>query len=191
MSTVHNTVLDQSLAHDPITVAQKLLGAWLEVDGCGGIVVETEAYTHDDPASHSFHGQTRRNRSMFGPPGIAYVYRSYGIHWCLNVVCGTNRPGAVLIRALEPLRGVDKMRSRRGTDDTVRLCSGPGRLTAALGIDDTFDGLPVDRSPFRLTFSTERPQSISVGCRIGIRQAIGIPWRFGISGSAFLSRPFP
>ena len=170
-------------------VAYDLIGAALLVDGVGGIVVETEAYDRTDPASHSFRGQTLRNAAMFGPGGRAYIYRSYGIHWCLNLVCGGDGPGsAVLIRALEPVAGLDVMRRRRGASDLTRLCSGPGRLCQALGITGALDGSPLDAPPFAI-MARPAPLPVSSGRRIGITRGIETPWRFGLSGSAFLSRP--
>ena len=185
------SALDSLLAEDPVTVARELLGASLEVKGCGGIIVETEAYTHEDPASHSFRGLTARNRSMFGPAGIAYVYRIYGAHWCLNVVCGSPQAGgAVLIRALQPISGIPQMRLRRCTDDLLRLCSGPGKLAAALGVDGTFDGLPFARFPFNLTLRQTSVPEVSIGFRVGISLGKEMPWRFGVLGSQYLSRKF-
>ncbi|MGE0004936.1 MAG: DNA-3-methyladenine glycosylase [Parvibaculaceae bacterium] len=173
----------------PQVIARALIGAKLFVDGVGGIIVETEAYDETDPASHSFSGPTIRNAAMFGPPGHAYVYRSYGLHWCLNIVCRENgRGAAVLLRALEPLAGMDVMRRRRGVGDVRLLCSGPGRLTQALGIGKAHDGLPLDRAPFLLQPAGERP-AILRGRRVGITKATDVPWRFGARGSRYLSRP--
>jgi DNA-3-methyladenine glycosylase len=171
-------------------VAPDLIGAILRIDGVGGLIVETEAYDQADPASHSFTGPTPRNASMFGPPGCAYVYRSYGLHWCLNVVCNAEgHGGAVLIRALEPLYGLERMVERRGTDAPRRLCSGPGRLCQALAVTKGLDGAPLDRPPFALHPRAAAPE-IAIGPRIGISKAVEVPWRFGLAGSSFLSRPF-
>jgi DNA-3-methyladenine glycosylase len=172
------------------TVARDLIGASLLFDGVGGRIVEVEAYDHEDPAAHGFGGRTERNASMFGPPGRAYVYRSYGIHWCLNFVC--EREGvanAVLIRALEPLTGIAAMRRRRGLTEERLLCAGPGRLCQALGITRQHDGAALDRPPFVL-HAREHPVEIVVGPRIGITKAADKPWRYGLTGSRFLSRPF-
>jgi DNA-3-methyladenine glycosylase len=169
-------------------VAPELIGATLLVDGVGGPIVEAEAYDREDPASHGYRGLTQRNRAMFGPPGAAYVYRSYGIHWCLNLVCEEEgSPAAILIRALEPEHGLDRMRARRGLDDPRLLCAGPGRVCQALGITGEHDGLPLDRPPFELRGA---PGEIHVvrGPRVGITRAAELPWRYGLAGSRFLSR---
>ncbi|MBU3078096.1 DNA-3-methyladenine glycosylase [Sphingomonas sp. XMGL2] len=170
------------------TVARALIGATLLVDGVGGRIVETEAYDAMDPASHSFRGPTARNASMFGPAGHAYVYRIYGIHWCLNFVCGDGIGSAVLVRALEPLAGLDIMQARRGGLEPARLCSGPGRLCQALAIDRRLDGLPLDRPPFALLPATGAAE-IAIGPRIGITRGVETPWRFCLRGSPYLSRP--
>jgi len=169
-----------------VTLARRLIGADLLVRGTGGTIIETEAYGRDDPASHSFRGPTRRNASMFGPAGHAYVYRSYGIHLCLNVVA---RPGeAVLIRALAPRTGIELMRMRRR--GSPLLCSGPGRLTEALGIRPEDDGAPFDGTDFAITLPPATPD-LWVGSRIGISKAQDLLWRFGLAGAEGLSRPFP
>lgn len=171
---------------DVAAVARDLIGVTLLVDGVGGTIVETEAYDPGDPASHSARGQTPRNAAMFGPAGHAYVYRSYGMHWCLNFVC---RPGsAVLIRALEPAHGLEAMIARRGLADPRLLCAGPGRLCQALGVDIALDGAPLDRPPFHLDGGTT-PLPIHAGPRIGITRGIDTPWRFCLIGSRFLSKP--
>lgn len=178
---------------DAHEVAQRLIGVTLLVDGVGGRIVETEAYDRDDPASHAFPGPTPRNAVMFGPPGRAYVYRSYGIHWCLNFVCREEGHGAgVLIRAIEPTEGIARMRTRRGLEDLRLLCSGPGKLGQALGIDASFNGKRLDAAPFRLLAAdSAQPIALATGPRIGISKAVDQPWRFGEKGSRFWSRPFP
>jgi DNA-3-methyladenine glycosylase len=171
-------------------VAPDLIGSLLLVDGVGGIVTEVEAYDPADPASHAYGGRTARNAAMFGPPGHAYVYRSYGIHWCLNFVCeGEGIASAVLIRALAPARGHVLMRARRGVAADRLLCSGPGRLCQALGITGAQDSLPLDAPPFELRARSDVPE-IAVGPRIGITKAADRPWRYGLKGSPFLSRRF-
>jgi DNA-3-methyladenine glycosylase len=171
-------------------VAPELIGATLLFDGVGGTIVEVEAYDQDDPASHGFRGRTARTASMFGPPGHAYVYRSYGIHWCLNLVCAEiGRSEAALVRALEPTCGLETMRERRGVEPVRALCSGPGKLCQALGITRIDDGLPLDEPPFELLAREGQPP-LAVGTRIGIRRAVEQPWRFGLAGSPFLSRRF-
>lgn len=167
------------------------MGATLLKDSVGGVIVETEAYLEDDPASHSFPGRTRRNASMFGPPGSLYVYRSYGLHWCANVVCGEEGEGAaVLLRALEPTHGLAEMRRRRGVADERALCAGPGRLCEALAITGADDGRPLDRPPFELLLP-KAPVEVVVSPRVGITRARERPWRYCLKGSAYVSRPRP
>jgi DNA-3-methyladenine glycosylase len=174
---------------DPAAVAADLIGWSVFVDGVGGRIVETEAYRHDDPASHSFRGRTARNAAMFGPSRHAYVYRSYGLHWCLNFVCGDHPGGAVLIRALEPVSGLETMAERRGLSDARALCSGPGKLAQALGVSGDHDGLDLGAPPF--TLQAGPAAGLLTSPRIGITRAMAIPWRFGETGSRYLSRPFP
>ena len=176
-------------AHD---VAPDLIGSELYVDGVGGVIVEVEAYDHEDPAAHGYgNRKTARNATMFLGGGHVYVYRSYGIHWCMNVVCGVEDVAeAVLIRALQPTRGVWAMRERRGQRAPRLLCSGPGRLCQALGVTREHDGVAIDEPPFFL-----RPKTVDVpivtGTRIGITKAADKPWRYGLAGSRFVSRRFP
>jgi DNA-3-methyladenine glycosylase len=171
-------------------VARELIGVELLVNGVGGPIVEVEAYSPEDPASHGYGGRTARNGSMFGPPGHAYVYRSYGVHWCLNFVCEPEGVATgILIRALEPTDGLGAMRERRGVDEPRLLCSGPGRLCQALGITGANDGQPLDRPPFLLTASRAAAE-IAVGPRIGLTKGVDSPWRYGLAGSRFVSRPF-
>lgn len=180
-------MLNQSFFDRPAPeVSRDLIGASLLFGMVGGLIVEVEAYDAADPASHSFAGPTPRNRVMFGPPGHAYVYKIYGIHYCLNFVC---QPGsAVLIRALEPTAGLDLMRERRGAMPARNLCSGPGKLAQALGIDLEHNGLPLDCPPFTLEPSASG-HDVAVGPRIGITKAVDTPWRFVKAGSRFLSKP--
>ncbi|MGB2953290.1 MAG: DNA-3-methyladenine glycosylase [Gaiellaceae bacterium] len=170
-------------------VAPDLIGVTFLVEGVGGVIVEVEAYHPEDPAAHGYGGRTARNASMFGPPGRAYVYRSYGVHWCVNFVCEPEEvAAAVLIRALEPTRGVEEMHRRRGQDDVRLLCSGPGRLCQALGITREHDGLALNRPPFLLEERRGKAEIIA-GARVGITRAKEFPWRYALAGSRFLSRP--
>lgn len=185
------SALREILARSVHEAARELVGWTFLVDGVGGTIVETEAYAPDDPASHSFSGKTKRNAAMFGPAGRLYVYRSYGIHWCANVACEREGVGAaVLVRALEPIHGIDVMRARRDVDALVLLCSGPGRLTQALGISGSHDGLPLDADPFEL-----RPPKVEVAVvaapRVGVTRGAEHQWRYALKGSAFVSRPRP
>ncbi|MBI4920295.1 MAG: DNA-3-methyladenine glycosylase [Devosia nanyangense] len=188
VATFHRMSLFAFFDRDAAIVAPELLGAKLLVAGAGGLIVETEAYHPDDPASHSFRGPTPRNGAMFAGPGRVYVYRSYGIHWCLNFVC--RNASAVLIRALEPTDGIDQMRVRRGIEDPRGLCSGPGKLCAALAVTAELDGRMLDAQPFRLVLAPA-PASVAIGKRIGLTKAADTPWRFGVAGSRYLSKPFP
>jgi DNA-3-methyladenine glycosylase len=173
-----------------LEVAPDLIGVTLLVNGVGGRLVEVEAYHHTEPAAHSFGGQTERNAVMFGPPGYVYVYRSYGIHWCLNFVCEPKgSAAAVLIRAIEPTAGLATMRRRRSVADERLLCSGPGRLCQALGITRANNGMALDRPPFEL-FARQDEVEVVAGPRIGLTKAVELPWRYGEKGSRFLSKPF-
>ena len=172
-------------------VAREMIGATFLVNGVGGVIVEVEAYHHTEPAAHSFNGPTPRNRVMFGPAGFSYVYRSYGIHWCVNFVCeGEGSASAVLIRALAPTQGLAAMRRRRGLQDERALCSGPGKLCEALGITIKHSALPLDQPPIAL-YARPKKVEIATGIRIGITKAVDLPWRYGLKGSKFLSKPFP
>jgi DNA-3-methyladenine glycosylase len=175
-------------AREAAIVAPELLGAKFLVGGVGGLIVEVEAYHPTDPASHSFRGPTPRNGAMFAGPGRVYVYRSYGIHWCINFVCAD--ASAILIRAIEPTDGLGEMRERRGLEDIRALCSGPGKLCAAMAVTKALDGAMLTRPPFRLT-PAPTPAAVAIGKRIGITKAVDVPWRFGLQGSRFLSKPFP
>ena len=172
------------------SVARDLIGAGLWVEGVGGVIVETEAYHHEDPASHSHAGPTARNAAMFGPVGRLYIYRSYGLHWCMNLVAGEAPGSAVLIRALEPRDGIERMRARRGVEPLRRLCSGPGKLCQALGVTGALNGAGVTDETLLITARTA-DVPVVIGPRVGISKAVSQPWRFGAAGSPFLSRPFP
>ena len=167
--------------------APEVIGTTLLVDGVGGRIVEVEAYDQEDPASHGFRGPTPRTQSMFGPPGHAYVYRSYGIHWCINFVCDVEgRAEAALIRALEPTHGLDEMSARRGLQDPRLFCSGPGRLCQALAVTREHDGLELDRPPFEIREGNRA--DLVAAPRVGITRAAELPWRYAEAGSRFLSR---
>ena len=184
-----STIAGIDFSADAATVARQLIGVTVLLDGVGGRIVETEAYDREDPASHAFAGKTERNASMFGPPAHAYVYRSYGIHWCLNFVCREAGHGAgVLIRALEPVAGLDIMRARRDAQGERALCSGPGKLCQALGVTRAHDGMALAGASFAL-LPAEPGLVVVEGIRIGISKAVDVPWRFGLAGSRFLSRP--
>lgn len=177
-----------NLSAPPVEVAQALIGCTLLVDGIGGRIVETEAYDVDDEASHSFRGMTPRNGAMFASPGTTYVYRSYGLHWCFNIVCREAGHGsAVLVRAIEPTHGIEVMRRRRQVESLRNLCSGPGKLAQALGITGALDHQRIDQPPFVLA-SVHAASVVSCGARIGISKAQHLPWRFALSGSHFLSK---
>jgi DNA-3-methyladenine glycosylase len=188
---VELTVAHAFFDRDVCEVARELVGWTLLVDGVGGVIVETEAYAPDDPASHAFGGPTRRNATMFGPPGHLYVYRSYGIHWCANVVCGSEGVGsAVLLRALQPTHGLEDMRARRGLVDPALLAAGPGRLAQALELSDENDGDDLTAAPYELTAPRE-PVVVVASTRVGISRAVERPWRYSLAGSTFASRPRP
>lgn len=189
MMTQEELVPLSFFACDAVALARNLLGCGLFVDGAGGLIVETEAYAADDPASHSYAGRTARNAPMFGPPSVAYVYRSYGLHWCLNIVAGEGG-SAVLVRAIEPRAGLAAMRRRRAMGDERRLCAGPGRLTQALGITGAHNGASVLEPPFAIRPRADEPDIVA-GPRIGLTKGAQTPWRFGLRGSLFLSRAFP
>lgn len=180
----------QFFARSVHKVAPDLIGATLLVNGVGGLIVEVEAYHHTDPAAHSYNGPTPRNMIMFGPPGFLYVYRSYGIHWCMNFVCEEEgSASAVLIRALEPTHGIAAMRRRRGVEDERALCSGPGKLCEAMAVSDKHNARALDAPPIAIYARTEKKNVVS-GVRIGITKAADLPWRYGLKGSRFLSKPF-
>lgn len=182
-------IFEEMVRGSAVTAAPLLVGWTLLVDGVGGRIVEVEAYEPDDEASHSFRGRTGANAAMFGPPGHLYVYRSYGVHWCANVTCGSEGVGAaVLLRALEPLAGIERMRARRGTDDPRLLCRGPGRLAQALGIDGTVDGATLRSPPFEL-IPPGRVVDVAATTRIGVSRAVERPWRFVERGSSWSSGP--
>lgn len=187
MATISSPI---DFSASPAEVAERLIGATFLAGGVGGRIIETEAYDREDPASHSFSGPTRRNAVMFGPPGHIYVYRSYGVHWCLNFACMEEGHGAaVLIRALEPVAGIDVMRSRRGLDNVRLLCAGPGRVCQAHAISGEHNGMEIGAPPFQLIAASE-PVDVVRGARIGISKAMDLKWRFGLAGSRFWSRPF-
>jgi DNA-3-methyladenine glycosylase len=188
-SELSNSTRQGFWSRHPVEVARDLIGWEVLVNGVGGRIVETEAYHHEDPASHTFPGPTPRNAVMFGPPAHLYVYRSYGIHWCMNFVCGETPGAAVLIRALEPTTGLEVMAGRRGLSEVQALCSGPGKLCQALAVTREHNGLSLEAAPFAVREGPAR--GLVAGPRIGITKAAAVPWRFGEAGSRFLSRPFP
>jgi DNA-3-methyladenine glycosylase len=177
-----------------LVVAKALIGCVVEHDGVAGVIVETEAYHDSEPACHAFVGVTPRTATLFGPPGRAYVYRSYGIHALLNAVCEPEGVGAaVLIRALQPLAGISAMRARRGVQREQDLCSGPGKLTQALGIDLRENGSDLACGPVRICAreAAWRKPQILASERIGITKAVELPWRFSVAGNPHVSRPRP
>jgi DNA-3-methyladenine glycosylase len=173
-----------------VEVAPELLGSTLLFNGVGGRIVEVEAYDQGEPASHTYGGETERNRTMFGPAGRVYVYRSYGMHWCMNLVCEDERASAVLIRALEPLEGVEHMVARRGRSGARELCSGPGKVCQALAITGEQDGASALEPPFAL-YAPDRHIDVVASPRVGISKAVELPWRFSERGSGYVSRPAP
>jgi len=190
LSTLGVEFFERSV-HD---VARDLIGCGLRFNGLGGVIVEVEAYERDDPACHAYVGLTPRTATLFGPPGRAYVYLSYGIHSCLNFVCEPKgEAAAVLIRALEPRWGIEEMRRRRGREDLRDLCSGPGKLTEALGIGLDMDRAPLNEPPFEVREPDDEWADVDVGCgpRIGVTRAADLPWRFCARDSRYLSRPLP
>jgi len=173
---------------DVVSLARRLVGITLLVDGVGGVIVETEAYhRYDDAAAHSARGVTPRTRVMFGPPGHLYVYRSYGLHWCMNVVGGTLPGCAVLLRAVQPTHAVGQMHERRGKVTPRLLCAGPGRLTQALGVNISHNGADLSLPPFTWIIP-HRATAVIAGPRIGITKDVHHPWRFTLAGSSFVSR---
>jgi DNA-3-methyladenine glycosylase len=185
-----NPRVDIDFAASSLSVAKQLIGTCLLLDDVGGIIVETEAYDESEAASHGFRGPSIRNAPLFGPPGRAYVYKSYGIHWCLNIVCReVGHAAGVLIRAIEPTTGIRLMEQRRGSTNLRLLCSGPGRLGQALAVTRLLNGKRLDRTPFKLLAQVARPAVVR-GRRIGITKAADRAWRFGMKGSAYLSHPF-
>ncbi len=188
---VYKRLTKNFFSRSVLEVAPDLIGVMVLVDGVGGRIVEVEAYHHTDPAAHSYRGETERNAVMFGPPGYVYVYRSYGIHWCMNFVCEPKgSAAAVLIRAIEPTDGLPLMRRRRGLSDPRLLCSGPGRLCEALRVTAMHNGMALDSPPFAL-LARRTAVKIVTGPRIGLTKAADRPWRYGEKGSRFLSKPFP
>ncbi len=179
-------------ARPVLEVARDLVGCVVEHDGASGVIVETEAYHESEPACHAFVGVTPRTRTLFAEPGTAYVYRSYGIHALLNAVCEPEGVGAaVLIRALEPLTGIERMRKRRGGVAEDQLCSGPGKLTQALGIQLCENGTSLRDGPVRVLAAEAASERVTVGTRIGISKAVDLRWRFCRAGNRHVSRPRP